>query len=146
MMTIKYNGVEMNVADPIKAKAIWQTLALALTSPVLQSQAIQVKPRTKLMPHKLFKKGAKIWTQEEYDKLIERFNSLQQGGLKNRSKAIKILAKEFTNRTDVAIGARLQDYVKGKPFVPKRKGGRWQNKQTQTTELLNADPTGEITI
>lgn len=150
MIEIKYNGLQIQ-ADGNTAKELWRAIINATMAS--KQEAKMAQPETKPVKRKVKHHTAQLWTQAEYDNLMERNNQLKAGGVKIRSKRVAILAKEFTDRTPVAILSRIAEAEKGIPFKMKphwRKVNKFEPESEPATPqreyLTNNPPSGEIQI
>lgn len=153
-LTIEYNGATLTL-EGIAAKGIWHLVSQGVTN--LDELQAKVKAKAEVKEKRTYAKRngkhhtAKLWTQEEYDKLTQRSDQLKAGGVKMRSKRVEILSKEFTDRTPLAILARLQEYEQGKPFHVKPHWRKHEPEPEPTNrivpkEYLTANPHGEIDL
>lgn len=133
---------EMGEFTPSKEleKQIWFLIS-GQRQPRPVNQAVAVVNTRPYKIGKIFPKGAKIWTQENYDKLVSRYEELKKLGLPT-SQYLKILAKEL-DRTTGSVAVKLHSYRHGKVFHPKK---RWGMKKQIAPETAMTKAIEEFTL
>ncbi len=136
MLKIEYNGLKFEVDNVAKAKTLWGKLLASLeleqpttaiataTKPTGYFKNGRPKKATLLAnkqhiyrTKKRFVMGARIWSKDDYDRLIARYKELLAQNLTRRRICLQI--GQELSRTPAAISIKLDNYRKGKIFLPK---------------------------